>query len=473
MPQPAVEGCPSREGLAISSVHNPGGERSTQPSLRRGLGLREAVSLGVGGTIGGGIFVLIGQGAALAGPGVLLSFGLAFLASLVIALPYAELSCRYPLAGGGYAMTRQVLGEHWGFVMGWSFWGGYVFVSGYVIIGFGGYLSALTGMPVLVGSLLLVAICTAVNLGGVKLSGRWQNIVILLGIVVLLLFAAIGTVSLRADLLTPFLPAGFGGVAAAALVTFLAFGGFDMVAAAGEEVVEPRRNLPRAIILTLFLVLGLYVLVALAAVGTLPAHELATEAPLAVAAQKLVGPAGGTLMAVAALLTTAATGNAVLIVTSRISFAMARDGLLPAGLARVSGATRVPWVTIALNGVLFAIIAATVSIPLAASIGGFLYVLHFVFPLVVLVVTRHRKLPSGDQDFRVPAVWLVLPLAFVACGGLFLTSGLVGLIGGSGWLLVGVVCYFAVVIARRSGVDGARVERNRGRRSHDDGKQLR
>jgi APA family basic amino acid/polyamine antiporter len=386
----------------------------------------------------------------MAGPGVLLSFGLAFVASLAIALPYAELSCRYPLAGGGYAMTRQVLGEHWGFVMGWSFWGGYVFVSGYVIVGFGGYLSALTGLPVLVGSLLLVATCTAVNLGGVKLSGRWQNIVILLGIVVLVLFAVAGVLSLRADLLTPFLPAGFGGVAAATLVTFLAFGGFDMVAAAGEEVVDPRRNLPRAIILTLFLVLGLYVLVALAAVGTLPSQQLATEAPLAVAAEQLVGPAGGVLMAIAALLTTAATANAVLIVTSRISFAMARDGLLPAGLATVARSTRVPWVTIALNGVLFAVVAATVSISLAATIGGFLYVLHFVFPLVVLVVTRRRKLPSGDRDFRVPAVWLVMPLAFAACAGLFLTSGLVGLAGGTAWLLVGLACHFAVVFARRS-----------------------
>ncbi|WP_211261667.1 APC family permease [Pseudonocardia acaciae] len=445
-------------------MHKSDGAPATQPPLRRGLGLREAVSLGVGGTIGGGIFVLIGQGAALAGPGVLISFGLAFVAALLIALPYAELSCRYPLAGGGYAMTRQVLGEHWGFVMGWSFWGGYIFVSGYVIVGFGGYLSALTGLPVVLGSLLLVAVCTAVNLGGVRLSGRWQNVVILLGIVVLAVFAFGGVLSLHPDLLASFLPAGLGGVAAATLVTFLAFGGFDMVAAAGEEVVEPRRNLPKAIILTLFLVLGLYVLVALAAVGTLSPEQLATEAPLADAAQRLAGPAGGTLMAVAALLTTAATANAVLIVTSRISFAMARDGLLPARLASVSRSTRVPWVTIALNGALFAVIAATVSIPLAAKIGGFLYVLHFVFPLVVLVVTRRRKLPSGEQDFRIPAVWLVMPLAFIACGCLFLTSGLIGLSGGGVWLLIGLVCHFSVVFARRRNAIG-----NQG--SDDGGKQ--
>src|SRR3546814_14483456 len=100
--------------------------------LRRALGLRGAVALGVGGTIGGGIFVLVGHTAALAGPAALLAFGLAFIASLLIALPYAELACRYPEAGGGYVFVREVLGRGWGFLMGWVFWGAYIFVSGYV-----------------------------------------------------------------------------------------------------------------------------------------------------------------------------------------------------------------------------------------------------------------------------------------------------------------------------------------------------
>lgn len=423
-------------------------DRTTTATLRRGLGLREAVALGVGGTIGGGIFVLVGEGAATAGPGVLVSFALAFVASLLIALPYAELSCRYPLAGGGYAMAREVLGDHWGFVMGWSFWGGYVFVSGYVTVGFGGYLQALTGVPVPVGALLIIAVSTLVNLGGVKLSGRWQNVVILLGILALVVFAAVGLLSLQPEAIDPFFPTGAAGVAAATLVTFLAFGGFDMVAAAGEEVVDPRRTLPRAIFLTLFLVLGLYLIVALAAVGALRPDELATEAPLTAAAVQLLGPAGGTGMAIAALLTTAATANAVMIVTSRIAFAMARDGLLPSPLAAVSRTARVPWVGIVVNAVLFAVVALTVSIPLAAQIGGFLYVLHFVFPLVVLVVVR-RRWPDGGTGFRVPHARLVLPLAFFACAGLFLVSGVAGLVGGTSWLAVGLLCYGTVAARRR------------------------
>jgi APA family basic amino acid/polyamine antiporter len=438
--------------IGISANSDAPRTRQVPQTLHRTLGLREAVSLGVGGTIGGGIFVLVGVGGAAAGPAVLLSFGLAFVASLAIALPYAELSCRYPLAGGGYAMTRAVIGEHWGFVMGWAFWGGYIFISGYVTVGFGDYLADLTGLPQLAGSLLLIAVSTAINLGGVKLSGNWQNVIIGLGVIVLVVFAVVGIIKLRPHALSPFFPAGFSGIAAATLVTFLAFGGFDMVAAAGEEIVNPRRNLPRAIMLTLSLVLGLYLVVALATVGTLSKGQLADQAPLAAAARALVGPAGNVLMTVAALLTTAATGNAVLIVTSRISFAMARDGLLPGPLARISRRARVPWVAITINSVLFAAVASLVSIPIAAKIGGFLYVVHFVFPLVVLIVVRRRAAAGGTREpgFEVPLVKIVLPLAFLACAGLFFASGGTGVLGGAIWLVAGVACHLMGVVRQRN-----------------------
>src|SRR5437764_9756947 len=151
--------------------------------LHQVLTLREAVALGVGGTIGGGIFVLVGAAAGHAGPGALLAFALAFGVSLLIALPYAELACRYPLAGGGYAFARTLLGPHWGFLMGWGYWGAYIFVSGYVTLGFGGYLHALTGLPPISGALALIGISTGINLIGVRLSCLVQSVVIGVAIV--------------------------------------------------------------------------------------------------------------------------------------------------------------------------------------------------------------------------------------------------------------------------------------------------
>lgn len=411
-------------------------------TLQRALTLPQAVALGVGGTIGGGIFVLVGQAAGLAGPGVLLAFALAFVAAGLIALPYAELACRYPLAGGGYAFAREVLGARWGFLMGWGFWGAYLFVSGYVTLGFGGYLHALTGVPTVAGAVALIVASVAVNLAGVRLSGRAQTAVVSLAVAALVAFGLLGLPSVDPGRLTPFLPQGLAGVGLAALVAFLAFGGFDMVAAAGEEILEPRRNLPRAILLTLALVLGLYLAVATVAVGVVPWTALSrSPAPLADAAATFLGAGGRRLVALAALLTTAATANAVLVVTSRISFAMARDGLLPRPLARVHPTTRAPWAAILLSGALLAAVAAAGSVRLAASVGGFLYVTHFVFPLAALVVLRRqaRLAPASTPDpgFRTPLPHLVLPLAVLSCAGLLVASGTAGVIGGLAWLAVG------------------------------------
>jgi len=152
-----------------------------------------------------------------------------------------------------------------------------------------------------------------------------------------------------------------------------------------------------------------------------------------------------------ALLTTAATANAVVVVTSRISFAMARDGLLPSALAPVSARTGAPWAALALSAALLALVAATSSVTLAASAGGFLYVLHFVVPLVALVVLRRR----GDlrpAAFRTPAPRIVLPLAFAGCAVLLLASGADGAAGGLGWLAVGVLGY-GFATRRRPGVN--------------------
>lgn len=420
-------------------------EPAAAPGLRRVLGLRAAVALGVGGTVGGGIFVLVGSAAAKAGPAALAAFPIAFAAALLIALPYAELACRLPLAGGGYAFARHVLGPRWGFAMGWIYWGAYIFVSGYVTVGFGGYLAASTGLPAPLGAVGLVAACVGVNLLGVRVTGAAQTIVIVVAVAGLAGFAAWGLGDADPARFVPFAPHGATGVLLAALLAFLAFGGFDMIAAAGEEIRDPSRNLPRAILATLFLVLALYLLVAYVALGTLPWARLgASAAPLADAAAAFGGPAGRHLIVACALLTTAATANAVVVVTSRTVFAMARDRLLPAPLARVGARTSVPWPAVLLSGLMIGLVAALGSVAVSSAAGGFLFVLHFVPPLIALVVLRRRGGPR--PRFATPAPWLVLPLAFAASGLLILASGIVGMSVGGGWLLAGGVAY--VVLAR-------------------------
>ena len=405
-------------------------------SLRRELGLREAVSLGLGGTIGGSIFVLVGTAAGQAGPSLLLGFVLAFLISLVIALPYAELACRFPRAGGGYAFTRAVFGPGVSFLMGWGYVGAYTFASGYVTLGFGGYLEALTGVPVVSGALVLIAASTAVNLAGARLAGWLQTGLVVLAVAGLLGFGLLGVTKVDLGLLVPFAPNGMMGVLAGTLIGFLAFGGFDMVAAAGEEIERPERTLPLAILITLLSVLGVYQLVAFVALGTVSWSELGdSSAPLADAAERVLGPTGRWVVGLVAVVTTAATSHAVLIVVSRICFAMGRDGLLPTTFGAVSAQTGVPVTAVLLAGVLLAAVARGGSIDLAAQVGGFLYVLHYVPPLVALVLVRRR--PGLAPAFQTPLPGVLIPLAFVGSAVLLLASGAMGVGIGLGWLAVG------------------------------------
>jgi len=421
--------------------------------LKRQLGLRQAVAVGVGGTIGGGIFVLVGAAAGVAGPAVLLSFVLAFVASLLIALPYAELSSRFPLAGGGYAFAKAVFDRGWAFLLGWAYWGAYVFISGYVTLGFGGYLQLLTGIPGLVGAEILIALVTTMNLIGLRVSGKAQATLVAGSVVVLAGFAVTGLSHVEAQNFSPFFPSASGGVLAAALLAFLAFGGFDMVASAGEEVTRPERNLPLAILLTLALVLGLYLVVAYVAVGTVPLARLgASSVPLSEAAAAIFGPElGQRLVGMAAILTTAATANAVLIVTSRVTFAMSRDGMLPSALSAIRASSTAPWASVLLNGFLIALVPLLGSVVLVATIGGFLYVLHFMFPIAAVVVLRRRerKARPSRSSFRVPAGSIVLPLSFVACAILIVASGFIGIAVGSFWLGLGVVLWWSGLLGGR------------------------
>lgn len=407
--------------------------------LRRELGLRGAVALGVGGTVGGGIYVLVGAAAAEAGPAALVAFALAFLLALLIALPYAELACRYPLAGGGYAFVRAVFGPHVGFLMGWGFWGAYLFISGYVTLGFGGYLAAATGLPVLVGALALIASCLALNLLGIRISGRTQAIVVAAAVLGLIVFVAWGASSVASARFEPFLPMGPEGLLLASLLAFLAFGGFDMIAAAGEEIERPERNLPLAILLTLAAVVLLYLLVCAVALGVMGSTSLGSSAaPLADAAASFGGSEARQLILVAALLTTAATANAILVVTSRISFAMARDGLLPTALAHASARTGAPSRTLLLSAALLGFIALAGSVTFVAAVGGFLYVLHFVVPLAALVVLRRREAGASAPAFQTPLPGVVLPLAFAGCLVLLFASGTTGALVGAAWLAFGL-----------------------------------
>ncbi len=402
--------------------------------LQQHLGLPEAIVLGISSTVGGTIFVLVGLAIGEAGLGVLFSFALALIATIVVALPYTELAYCYPQAGGIYTFVQQTFGDQWGFISLSSYLG----VAAYMGIGFGNYLHALLPLPSLVGSLLLFIALTLFNVYDVHLVDRLLTLIVLLTLMSLLALSLGGLLSLHSHVLLPVLPHGFGGIMNATPLAFLALSGFDVLAAAGEEVDRPQRTLPLAIFLTLAIVFSLYVLICIVLVSLLPASVLATSpAPLAAAASLVFGEPGRLLMICATLLANAARSNAVLVASSRVTFAMARDGLFPRFLARLSSGG-MPYAAMLFDGILFLLMVLFVSVTWAALLANTLYVLQFFFAFATLLILRRqrRKLPV----FRTPAFPVILPLAVASCLCLLLAGGrgaveIACVWPGSGWLL--------------------------------------
>ena len=298
-------------------------------------------------------------------------------------------------------------------------------------------------------TLALIFAMVLVNLTGGHIFARVQKLIVLLALVSLLGAGIVGFVcailGFHGATLTHFsldLPHGIGGVLETVSLAFLALSGFDIVATTGEEVKSPQRILPLAILCTLGIVLLLYLLVTAATAGVLSGPHLGTKTPLADAAGQLFGLPGQELISVTAILTTAATGNALLAATSRITFAMARDGLLPRFLGHLHPSTRVPWVAVIINGLVFTCLALTDSIQLLAAVGSFLYILQFTIPLVGLILVRTRSAPS--PSFRTPAPYLILPLACGGCCLLLYASGQQGMGAGLIWLGAGFFLYLSV-----------------------------
>ena len=460
-------------------------------SLRRVLGAGDLVMLAIGAVIGAGIFGAIGTAAAGqtdpagavirygAGPALVFSFLLLGGACALAALCYAELAAMIPQAGSAYAYCYATLGEFVAWIIGWDLileyavgnvavaisWGDY-FTT--LLRGFGidlpawlttGYRTAalssnpnvhglvdsaprLLGLPILVNvpAFGIVLFITWLLLRGVRESTTANNAMVVVKLLALGLFIAVGLGNINTANYHPFAPNGFTGIHQGAAIVFFAYIGFDAISTAAEETVNPQRNLPIGILGGLAVCTLIYVVVGAVLTGMVPYQQLAVADPLA----RALEIAGYTTVGWVVALGAAVSMAAVLLVFQygqpRIFFAMARDGLLPQWAAKVDPRTRVPYVTTMLTGVLVALASAVGDAAETydlTNIGTlFAFALVCIGVLVLRVVEPERRRP-----FRVPLVWVIAPLGAVACG--FIMVGLppqawerFGL-----WLVVGLVVY--------------------------------
>ncbi|MCC9075363.1 amino acid permease [Litorilinea aerophila] len=390
-----------------------------QTELSRDLSLFDVTMIGVGAMIGAGIFVLTGIAAGAAGPALILAFALNGIITLFTAMVYAELGSAIPEAGGGYLWVREGLPGPNAFLAGWMSWFAHAVAGSLYALGFGSYLvlvfSELGMLPASldtpwfhkVVAVAIILIFVAINFRGVSETGTAGNIVTVLKVVVLGIFIVSGLWAIYRhpiylDKFQNFAPNGWIGILSAMGLTFIAFEGYEIIVQTGEEVKNPRQTLPRAVFLSLAIVIPIYILVAFVAVGAvnpdtnIPTYQwLAEHAELGVAeAARQFMPLGTVLLLIGGLLSTMSALNATTFSSTRVSFAMGRDRNLPNLFAAIHPRTRTPYQALMVSGALITFMAVAIPIEDVAAAADIMFLLLFLQVNLAAITLRNKY---GDR----------------------------------------------------------------------------
>lgn len=430
-------------------------------SLKKELGALDLTMLGIGAIIGTGIFVLTGVAAAEhAGPALVLSFILSGLACVFAALCYAEFASTVPVSGSAYTYSYAAFGELIAWILGWDLILEYGVAASAVAVGWSGYFQGLLagfgielpkaitnaydpekGTFIDLPAILIVLFITFLLTRGVRKSARFNAVMVVIKVAVILFFLAVGVWYVKPENWTPFMPYGFSGVATGAATVFFAYIGFDAVSTAAEEVKNPQRNMPIGIIASLLICTLLYIAVSLVLTGIVPYDQLGVKNPVAFALDYIQQDwvAGfislGSITGITTVLLVMMYGQ------TRLFYAISRDGLLPKVFSRVSPVRQVPFVNTWVTGLLVAFFAGVVPLNKLAELTNIGTLLAFIVVSAGVLVLRKTQ-PDLKRAFKTPLVPLVPLLAIAFCSYLVLQLPLTTWISFVTWLLVGLVIYF-------------------------------
>jgi APA family basic amino acid/polyamine antiporter len=401
------------------------------------------IALGVGAIVGTGILTLTGVGAAKAGPAVILSFAIAGLICAAAALAYAEMATMIPASGSAYTYTYVVLGELLAWIVGWSLILEYSLVVSAVAVGWSEYAAPLLhtrlGFPmelmlapekggiVNLPGIFIVAVVAGLLIYGIRESATINAALVLVKVVALIVFVIVALPYFNGANFEPFMPYGFPkteiggkevGVMAAAAIIFFAFYGFDAIATAAEEAKNPGRDLKIGIVGSMLACVVIYMAVAGAAIGALAYTRFADSGePLALILREIGQPRVADYLALSAVIALPTVILAFFYGQSRIFFVMARDGLLPKSLARVSGRGSPTRITI-FTAVIVAALAGVVPLADLAALANAGTLTAFIAVCVCMLIMR-RRAPDAPRKFKTPLAWPVGIFGILGCAYLF------------------------------------------------------
>ena len=420
-------------------------------SLKKTLGAFNLTTLGIGAIIGAGIFVITGQVAAqYAGPAIVYSLIFSAIACGFAGLCYAEFASLIPISGSAYTYAYATLGEFFAWIIGWDLMLEYVFGAATVAVGWSGYVSSflrdfgiqihpalcnapfmhdaingwqMTGAIINLPAMLIVGALTVLLVIGIKESATFNNFVVVIKIVVILLFILFGVSHIRVENWVPFIPEntgtfgqyGWSGILRGAGVIFFAYIGFDVVSTAAQEAKNPQKDMPIGIMGSLFIATILYIVMALTLTGLVPYAKLGVPDPVALGIDAL-GQSFFWLRPIIKIGAIAGLSSVILVLMlgqPRVFYSMANDGLLPAMFCKVHRTCRTPYITTILTGIVVAIIAGLFPISILGELVSIGTLLAFFIVCIGVLVLRYTH-PEIKRPFKVPFV-PVIPLLGAAC----------------------------------------------------------
>ncbi len=454
---------PAQDGSTSPAA---GAPTASPPKLRREVSLGGLTAIVVGGIIGSGIFALAATMGSVAGPAAIVALVLLGVVVILLALPYAELGSAFPVTGGPYSLPRRALGNFAGFMMGWGYFL-YAFIGTAAIIDvfveyLGTYVPGLTYstafgltisyLGVLVAVVFLIAF-TLINITGIRWGSAFAVVTTWAKIIPLVLFGIIGLLFLRAGNFTAFgfAPFGWTGVAFAMALTFFAMTGFESGTIPAEEVKDAKRNIWRATVYGVLIVIAIYLLVAVAFIGGInwsavgiPTGDWSATSSLLL--NNIANGWGlailGTVVVAGALISTFGAGGDWVLLQGRMPYAMAKDNLFFQSLSRVHPRFGTPAIALIFASVLTGVfLVALPSFPPVALLASITTLIPYAAASLALVVLRRNE-PSAERPFRLPGAWIWAPAAFVVATVLVYWASWPWTLVGVLLMLMGIPLYF-------------------------------
>ncbi len=401
--------------------------------LKKQLGLLDVFCIATGAMISSGLFILPGIAFAKCGPAVIIAYliaGIIFIPSL---LSKAELGTAMPKAGGSYFFIERSMGPAAGTLGGLASWFSLALKSAFALIGIGAFtiliFPSITEVQIRVIAVIFCIIFTILNLISVKLTGKFQIILVLTLLSILLVYSTFGIKNIDLNRYIPFSPNGFGSIIPVVGLVFISFAGVTKIASIAEEIKNPKRNLPLGMFLSFFIVLIFYAFVVFVTVGVLNPEQLSYSlTPISNGARIFMGSFGMIILALAALFAFFSTANAGILSASRFPLAMSRDHLLPEYFGKISKKSSTPQISIILTGVFMIVMISFLNLENLIKAASTMQIILFIYVNASVIVMRESKIQTYRPSFHSPLYPWIQIAAIIIYGFLIFKMGKIPLV---------------------------------------------